>query len=136
MRAALISFALVVVGCGPTATQHSGDDTQQPDAATAPACTAGESRACYTGDPSTQNVGPCTGGTQTCDASGNWGPCQGEVVPKGEVCANSVDDNCNGTVDEDIFPDACGYCGDGVTVCSAGSLLCLGGARPPGGICP
>jgi hypothetical protein len=52
-----------------------------------------------------------------------------------EVC-NGVDDNCNGTVDEDIFPDACGYCGDGVTVCSAGSLLCLGGARPPGGICP
>jgi hypothetical protein len=53
------------------------------------------------------------GGTQTCNVDGNgFGPCEGEVLPADELCANAIDDDCNGTVDDD--PDADG---DGFTVC-------------------
>jgi cysteine-rich repeat protein len=56
-------------------------------------------RACYTGAAGTSGVGVCRPGTQTCMA-GSWGStCPGQVVPTTELC-NSLDDNCNGTVDE------------------------------------
>jgi cysteine-rich repeat protein len=59
----------------------------------------GLTRACYTGPSGTSGVGTCRPGTQTCSA-GSWGStCPGEVVPATERC-NSIDDNCNGTVDE------------------------------------
>ncbi len=111
VRASLV-LALMFTACGPSATtQNNGDDEGQPDAPPAD-CTTGATRACYTGDASTQNVGPCTGGTQTCGADGWWGPCQNEVTPVGELCANTIDDNCNGAVDEDADAD-----GDGFTTC-------------------
>lgn len=60
----------------------------------------GLSRNCYTGSPNTNGVGPCRGGKQICIA-GNWGTCQGEVLPAAqETCGNNIDDNCNGTIDE------------------------------------
>ncbi len=111
---------MFVIACGPTASQHNGDDTQQaPDAGPAPSCTAGASRACYTGDSTTQNVGPCQGGTQTCGADGTWGNCAGEVTPTGELCANGTDDNCNGMVDEDLDADADGFTTCGGDCCDA-----------------
>ncbi|MBL8603385.1 MAG: hypothetical protein JNK72_15780 [Myxococcales bacterium] len=55
-------------------------------------------RSCYTGSPSTQGVGVCTAGTETCTA-GSWGSCLGQVLPSTDVC-NGRDDNCNGSVDE------------------------------------
>ncbi len=77
-------------------------------------CTAGETQSCYTGDPATENVGACASGMQTCSADGSsWGPCVGEVIPATEVCANAIDDDCDGTMDEDPDDD-----GDGFTVCS------------------
>jgi hypothetical protein len=42
----------------------------------------------------------------------SYGLCNGEVVPIEEICFNSVDDDCNGSVDDS--PDADG---DGWTVC-------------------
>jgi len=42
-------------------------------------------------------VGACKAGTQTC-ASGKWGACTGAVTPKTET-KNSIDDDCDGTVD-------------------------------------
>jgi len=75
-------------------------------------CDPGDSEECYTGQPGTDGVGECKTGTRTCSASGTWGGCDGEVVPMGEICGNSVDDNCNGSVDEDTDTD-----GDGVTTC-------------------
>ncbi len=54
-------------------------------------------RKCYTGKPSTQGVGECKGGQQTCQA-GHWGKCVGEVIPTFEVC-NGKDDDCDGQID-------------------------------------
>jgi hypothetical protein len=58
--------------------------------------TIGDSRACYTGAPSTQNVGSCSDGTQSCQASGEfatWTACTGDVT---EICTDMLDLDCNG----------------------------------------
>jgi hypothetical protein len=49
---------------------------------------------------------------KTCQPSGTWGSCDGEVIPTAEVCGDNIDNNCNGTVDEDVDED-----GDGFTTC-------------------
>lgn len=57
-------------------------------------------RSCYTGPASTQNVGACRTGREICTA-GQWGTCEGQTLPATkEVCGNTLDDNCNGQVDE------------------------------------
>lgn len=67
-------------------------------------CTGGAMRACYTGPVGTDGRGVCRGGTQTC-SGGVWPvACTGERVPSAEVCGNSLDDNCNGTVDDGCPP--------------------------------
>lgn len=77
------------------------------------ACTPGMTKPCYQGAPGTQGVGPCKSGTQTCNANGtSWGACMGQVLPKSEMCANSIDEDCNGTVDDSVD-----YDGDGWTMC-------------------
>ncbi len=70
------------------------------------ACTLGASRACYTGPMGTQGVGLCRAGTQSCVAGAGgvgtaWGACSGQVLPATETC-NSMDDNCNGAVDDGV----------------------------------
>lgn len=66
------------------------------------ACKAGEKRSCYTGPSNTKGKGECKDGQQVCDASGQWGPCVGDVKPSTEVC-DGKDNNCDGSVDE-TFP--------------------------------
>ncbi len=68
---------------------------------------------CYTGMDGTQDVGQCVGGTRTCDpAMGDFGACEGEVVPAVEDCdAAQLDEDCDGAVDED--GPGC-VCGDGI----------------------
>jgi hypothetical protein len=79
------------------------------------ACEDGTTRDCYTGAVATEDVGPCHGGTETCDV-GAWGPCEGEVVPSVEVC-DSADNDCDGDVDEDVA---------GGCACAAGTGDCDG----------
>lgn len=117
-RAAVIAIAFVA--CGP-ASNRLGDDA--PDASV-PACTPGETQACYSGAPGTAGVGLCVGGTTTCDSSGSWGPCAGEVTPKGEVCGNMVDENCNGMIDEDLDADGDGFRTCGGDCCDAATDGC------------
>jgi hypothetical protein len=68
-------------------------------------CTPGATQACYSGPDGTLGVGICTGGTQTCNATGtDWGECQGEVLPQLEnpaagTCSNGADDDCDGLAD-------------------------------------
>jgi len=114
-RAAVIAIAFVA--CGPTANRP-GDDNATPDASV-PACTPGATQACYSGAPGTIGVGMCVGGTTTCDASGSWGPCVGEVTPKGEICGNMADENCNGMIDEDLDADGDGFRTCGGDCCDA-----------------
>ena len=72
-------------------------------------CSPGEQRSCYTGPPSSRGVGVCVAGAETCELSGEipaWGPCEGSILPGEEICANSLDDDCDGVVDEDC-PEDC-----------------------------
>ena len=82
------------------------------DACNTGSCTAGQVRECYTAKEETLGIGPCAAGEQMCTAAGMWGNCENEVIPVGEVCGDGVDQNCNGTVDENEDRD-----GDGFTTC-------------------
>ncbi|MGN6104763.1 MAG: MopE-related protein [Kofleriaceae bacterium] len=75
-------------------------------------CQPGEVETCYEGKPGTLGVGPCVAGMRSCDASGAWSACLGQVVPTAELCTDGIDNNCNGAIDEDVDED-----GDGYTTC-------------------
>jgi tellurite resistance protein TehA-like permease len=62
------------------------------------ACREGDRRVCGS------DVGACESGRSVCK-EGEWGECEGGVGPKdSETCGNSLDDNCDGAVDENCFP--------------------------------
>ena len=66
-------------------------------------CTTGETQPCYpfgqgTNDP-TLKYKPCKTGVQKC-VNGKWSTCSGHVVPKGEICGNKIDDDCDGLADD------------------------------------
>jgi hypothetical protein len=83
-------------------------------------CNPGETQACGTGK--------CAG-TQTCEAGGNWGACDGPSPDPSESC-NNIDDDCDGTTDEDLTAPACalqsGVCSGSVQTCggAAGWQAC------------
>lgn len=58
-----------------------------------PPCVEGSTTGCSTG-----HVGVCLPGTATC-TGGVWGECVG-ASPGPELCGNSLDDDCDGDVDE------------------------------------
>jgi len=61
-------------------------------------CREGDRRVCGS------NVGVCEAGRSTCK-EGRWTACEGGTGPMpNEVCGNSLDDDCNGQVDENCFP--------------------------------
>lgn len=84
-------------------------------------CKDGDTTECFTGDLSTLGVGVCHGGTMTCDLTGTYGPCVGEVTESAEVC-NGLDDDCDGTEDDGLGQTTCGQGACTVTVdnCIAG----------------
>ncbi|HRI66846.1 MAG TPA: MopE-related protein [Polyangium sp.] len=95
-------------------------------------CTEGQTQACYSGPEGTLGVGACTTGQQTCDATGTWGVCRGEVKPRSNELCNFQDDDCNGLPD-DMGMTTCGEGACQVTVqtCENGVLnMCV--AKPPG----
>jgi len=103
-------------------------------------CVPGTFEACYTGPPGTLGVGVCNSGLWSCNEDGvGRGPCEGEIVPTDEICGNTIDDDCDGVVNQ---PDACVcapgevracYSGpdvtEGVGICVAGTETCA----PEGG---
>jgi hypothetical protein len=88
-------------------------------------CLPGATQECYSGRPaSTKDVGSCKHGTQTCDTTGKWGGCAGEVVPAAETC-DEADNDCNGTPDDAIADIGCG-----VGACAVLVPGCVNGAVP------
>ncbi|MDC3979888.1 choice-of-anchor L domain-containing protein [Polyangium jinanense] len=80
-------------------------------------CVPGQTQSCYQGLPGTLGIGPCKAGTQTCKEDGSgWGDCKGQVLPKYEICANAIDDDCNGAADD----SAGDFDGDGYSSCGGG----------------
>jgi len=67
-------------------------------------CVPGAVQPCFLGPPGRRDVGACVDGTQRCEGSGefgNWGACTGGIWPAaGETC-DSLDNDCNGCVDDD-----------------------------------
>ena len=100
----------VVVACGPSRNSEKPCDNAVD--CMGGTCNPSDVRDCYTGAMGTKGTGVCKGGQQTCTAAGTWGDCQGEVVPRGEVCGNGKDEDCDGKVDENTDLD-----GDGWTTC-------------------
>lgn len=95
-------------------------------------CTPGATQPCYDGPAGTENVGTCVGGTQTCNAEGtDFGACTGQVLPKKEVCANGLDETCNGAVDD--VPD---LDGDGWTECDGDCCELLSDCSKPAAVNP
>jgi hypothetical protein len=101
-------------------------------------CLPGSVAPCYTGPAGTQGVGPCAGGTKTCDGQGTgYGACVGDVVPQPETCTTPVDDDCNGQTNEGgagcvCLPGATSSCYSGpagtvgVGICKGGTQVCNG----------
>jgi len=69
-------------------------------------CTAaGQTRPCPETHPT---EGKCRKGTQTCSADLTWGICAGVIYPdETETCANSIDDDCDGVVDDGCAETLC-----------------------------
>lgn len=98
------------------------------------ACTPGDVVQCYSGSPSTRNVGTCRGGTRTCLGNGTWTECQGEILPQSEICSDGLDNDCSGVVDDGCSttcnPGQSRSCYSGpastlnVGSCSAGTQTC------------
>jgi len=65
----------------------------------------------------------CQRGQQFC-VNGKWGACNNQALPMSETC-NSIDDDCNGVVD-DIRRTDCGP-SDEKGICSYGSVICVAG---------
>lgn len=97
-----------------------------PDTGLCVVCMPAITQPCYGGQPMTQGVGSCVGGTQTCaDDGSGFGECEGDVIPISEICGNQIDDDCNGVLDDnnDLDQDGWGTC-DG-DCCDFPSGFCL-----------
>ncbi|WP_433931472.1 hypothetical protein AB3662_44650 [Sorangium cellulosum] len=99
-------------------------------------CEPGAQVPCYTGPPTTADIGICKRGVATCSADGSeLGPCIGEVTPAPETCADPADEDCDGQANEEGAGCVCvpgnatscytGLAGTaGVGICKAGTKIC------------
>ncbi|MBI5533535.1 MAG: hypothetical protein HY898_12525 [Deltaproteobacteria bacterium] len=86
-------------------------------------CTPNAQQDCYTGPNGTLNVGECKGGKATCNANGQgWGACIGQIIPDLDSCLDTLDNDCNGVVnDGNHLAPGC--------ACAPGSIKCEGNNR-------
>lgn len=88
----------------------SDDFGEVPDGMT---CNPGTLQKCPYGDDAvTEDVGPCKASVRKCLPEGEWDICHGAVYPEEDVCGDSVDNDCDGKVDNGSDRD-----GDGFGIC-------------------
>jgi hypothetical protein len=58
-------------------------------------CSFGQTETCYDGPEGTLGVAMCKAGERSCEATGMWGPCEGQVVPATEDASTPGDENCD-----------------------------------------
>jgi len=96
--------------------------------------------ACYDGPANTASVGACAAGTQTC-TNGQYGTCDGQVLPTTEIC-DALDNDCDGSTNEgdpganvrcDTGLD--GVCARGITVCQNNAISCTQQVQPGAETC-
>jgi hypothetical protein len=81
---------------------------------------------CYTGPSGTSGIGVCKSGMATCNLQGTgFGACNGQVVPSTDHCTDSLDNDCNGVVN-----DGAGKGGQGCVCTPYAQQDCYTG--PPG----
>jgi hypothetical protein len=87
----------------------------------------------------TGQLGVCSPGTTSCEAGATL--CVGDVAaaPSDTLC-NGLDDDCDGSVDEDFAPQSCatgapGICAAGISACEQGSERCEAEQLPEAEIC-
>ncbi len=92
-------------------------------------CAPNGAVSCYPGPAGTPGVGICKAGTQLCNAQGTaLGACSGAVQPQGEICGDSLDNNCDGQVNE-----GCGCVPGSTTPCYNGPPGTMGVGACQGG---
>jgi hypothetical protein len=69
-------------------------------------CINGEQQSCYGGASGTEGVGACHLGSKTCQ-NNDWGVCIGQVLPIAETCGDSIDNDCDGVIDNSCVTRAC-----------------------------
>jgi hypothetical protein len=89
---------------------------------------------CVTGQP-----GVCGPGTLTCQDAATLCLADVSAAPADTLC-NGLDDDCDGSVDEEFSPQSCstgdlGICDSGITSCDAGTELCEADQLPTAEIC-
>jgi hypothetical protein len=120
----IVGFTLFVAwGCG-ARTELDGAAVAG-DAGVVPLPTACEGQAV---EPCGSDVGACSRGTRAC-VDGFFGPCTGGLEPTQEAC-NDVDDDCDGTTDEDFgVGQACD--GPDNDLCTDDVVSCAGCSQGP-----
>ena len=124
----------------PTETCDGTDDDCDGAVDEGCSCVNGTTQSCYTGSPTTQGVGECSDGLQTC-ANGAWGPCVGDTVPSSELC-DGLDNDCDTETDENIpggggnsTTTEVGVCEAGHYECVATMLTCVQDLQPSADLC-
>jgi hypothetical protein len=70
-------------------------------------------------------VAPCNNGTIVCGGAAGW-TCSNSKDPQVESC-DGIDNNCNGVVDDGVFPQVGLPCGSNVGQCQPGKIACTAG---------
>ena len=128
-----------MLGAGPETCNGQDDDCDGVvDDGLLTACYSGGSGCTETTPGVFSCIGICRTGNSAC-TTGSWGSCTNDVLPRAEEC-NGQDDDCDGTIDEDLTRSCytgpggtlgAGACIAGTQTCSAGAWsTCVGEVRP------